>query len=276
MRYPLGQPIRLSTSVRDLSGALVAAGALTLTVQRPDGTQQAYPAPTNDGTGLYHQDVPATDLVQVGHYQYKWVATGQGAGVSNSVFDIFDPFAPEVLSLDDLKTQLGITTTTHDDELALYAATAVLSIEDLIGGPFLNRQVTEVVDVAEDGRSLVLGQRGVSSVVSVTAMQSGAALSVANFLVNPNAGVIRQKLGVPFYWTGPFQVTYIAGQGTDVPENVNVAARIIGQHLWITRRGPATLPSLGGEDVVITSAGYAIPRRAAQLLAGYVEEAVVG
>jgi hypothetical protein len=40
-RYPLNQPIRLSTTVRDVTGALVDAGALTLLVKisAADGTQ---------------------------------------------------------------------------------------------------------------------------------------------------------------------------------------------------------------------------------------------
>ena len=40
MRYPRGQPVRLSTTVRDVTGALVDAGALTLTVKlaQADGT----------------------------------------------------------------------------------------------------------------------------------------------------------------------------------------------------------------------------------------------
>lgn len=278
-RYPLGQPVRLSTTVRDLSGTLVDAGAISLVLQRPDGTPQTYLTPTRDSLGTYHQDIPAADLVTVGHYPFKWVSTGTGAGVSGpAALDIYDPFEPEVLSLADLKTQLGIsaTDTSRDGELALYAATAVQVIEDLIGGPFLNRTVVETVYPSDAGRALVLSTQGLISVQGITDMQSGAALSVAALTVDPVARVIRQKSWIPFYWTGPFLVTCTAGQGTAVPPVVNLAARIIGQHLWVTRSGPATRPGLGGEDIVITSAGYAVPRRAAQLLAGYLEEAVVG
>jgi hypothetical protein len=90
-RYPKGQPIRLSTTVRDVAGVLVNAGALTLTIVKPDGTSQAYNAPTNDGTGLYHQDIPAVDLAQFGYYAYAWVSTGSGAGVAPGGFDVVDP-----------------------------------------------------------------------------------------------------------------------------------------------------------------------------------------
>lgn len=83
-RYALGAPIRLSTTVRDITGTLVNAGALTLTVKKPDLTSQTYASPANDSTGLYHQDIPAADLTQLGPYEYKWVATGTGAGVSGA------------------------------------------------------------------------------------------------------------------------------------------------------------------------------------------------
>src|SRR6185312_1231406 len=103
-RYPSGQPIRLSTTVRDVTGALVNAGALTLLVKlaAADGTWTTtgtYASPTNDSTGTYHQDIPVTDLAVNGHYQYTWTATGTGAGVSLGDFDVFDPFETAVLPL---------------------------------------------------------------------------------------------------------------------------------------------------------------------------------
>lgn len=278
MRYPTGQPVRLSTSVRDLSGTLVNAGALSLVLLRPDNTQQIYSSPTNDGTGLYHQDVPATDMTQLGHYQYKWVATGVGAGVSAGAFDVYDPFEQEVLSLADLKTQIGIplTDTSKDAELEMYAATAIQAIEDLIGGPYLNRTITELVYPCEDGRALILREQRVVSITAIVDMQSGSSVSVSQLILDPVTRILRQKLWVPFYWVGPFQVTYVAGCGTAVSPSVNTAARIIGQHLWLTRRGAASLPGIGGQDpVVITPSGFAVPSRAVQLLAGLVEEAAI-
>src|SRR6185437_5736022 len=103
-RYPSGQPIRLSTTVRDVTGALIDAGALTLLVKlaAADGTWTTtgtYASPTHDGTGLYHQDIPVADLQGLGHYQYTWTATGTGAGVSRGEFDIYDPFETAVLPL---------------------------------------------------------------------------------------------------------------------------------------------------------------------------------
>ena len=82
-RYPLGQPIRLSTTVKDVTGTLVNAGAISLLVKlaQADGTQAitgTYASPANDSTGTYHQDIPVTDLAAAGHYQYTWTSTGTG------------------------------------------------------------------------------------------------------------------------------------------------------------------------------------------------------
>src|SRR5216684_7071406 len=109
-RFPSGQPVRVSTTVRQLNvdgtTTLVNATTLTLVVKlaQADGTWTVtgtYAAPANDGTGLYHQDVPVTDLAALGHYQYTWTATGTGAGVSFGDFDVFDPYEVSVLPLQD-------------------------------------------------------------------------------------------------------------------------------------------------------------------------------
>jgi uncharacterized protein YfaS (alpha-2-macroglobulin family) len=149
MRYSTKQPIRQSTTVRQLNidgtTTLVNATALTLTVAKPDGTTQTYSNPTNDGPGLYHQDIPVADLGQVGHYQYEWVATGTGAGESFGDFDVADFLAETaVLPLQDAKDMLNIAqaTTVYDAELQSWIATIETSMEGFTGGPLVNRTVT--------------------------------------------------------------------------------------------------------------------------------------
>ena len=141
-RYPQGQPVRLSATVRDVTGALVNAGTISLVVKlaQADGTQAVtgtYASPVNDSTGLYHQDVPVTDLAANGHYQYAWTSTGAGAGVSYGEFDVFDPFEVSVLPLQDAKDQLNIpqATTTSDAEIQSYIATIESCLERATGGP---------------------------------------------------------------------------------------------------------------------------------------------
>lgn len=278
-RYPQGQPIRLSTTVKDVTGALVNAGTLTLTVQKPDATTHDYSAPTNDGTGLYHQDIPASDLDQLGHYAYKWVATGTGAGVSFSVFEVFDPLEVSVLSLQDAKDHLNIpqSNTTYDAELQSKIATIQSSLEKLTGGPILTRSITERVPGCYGDRALTVRQRPLIAVASITDVASGVALTISDLELDTNAGIIRRKLGLPFLGLGgAYTVVYTAGWGTAIPAAFNEAGRIILEHLWQTQHGPSQRPTIGGEEeTLLPGFAFAIPNRAAELLSPYLLEAYV-
>jgi hypothetical protein len=278
-RYPQGQPIRLSTTVKDLTGTLVNASTLTLTVSKPDASTQAYASPTNDGTGLYHQDIPTADLTLNGHYSYKWVATGTGAGVSYSVFEVFDPLEVSVLSLQDAKDHLNIpqTNTTYDSELQSKIATIQASLEKLTGGPIITRSVTERVSCPFRSGELAVRQRPMVAVTSITDVASGTAQSTSDLDVDTNSGIIRRKLGLPFLGRGgAYTVVYTAGWGTAVFASFNEAARIILEHLWQTQRGPALRPAVGGEETTLLPGfSFAVPNRAVELLGPYLQEAYV-
>src|SRR5262249_41006798 len=147
---------------RDATGTLVNPGTLTLLVKtaQADGTwltTGTYSTPASDGTGLFHQDIPVTDLTAAGHYQYTWTATGTGAGVSFGEFDVFDPFEQAVLPLQDAKDALNIaqSITTYDTEIAQYVATIENSLERMTGGPVLNRSISERA-VLQDGYTVLL------------------------------------------------------------------------------------------------------------------------
>lgn len=279
-RYPSGQPVRLSTTVRDVTGALVNAGAISLLVKlaQADGTQAVtgtYASPANDGTGLYHQDVPVADLAANGHYQYAWTSTGTGAGVSFGEFDVFDPFETSVLPLQDAKDALNIpqATTTSDTEIASYIATIESNLERATGGPLVNRAVTERSEMMSGQTVIPVRQRPLVSVTSITSATGGAVDISAGLDLDVNAGLIRRKLGLPFI--GPFygylpQVTvlYVAGWGTSVPSAFGSFARVVIQHLWTSQRGPAALPMGGGEMVQVPGFGFLVPNMAAEMLNG--------
>jgi hypothetical protein len=285
-RYPLGQPVRQSTTVRQLNvdgtTTLVNATTLTLVVKlaAADGTSTTtgtYASPTNDGTGLYHQDIPAADLTALGHYQYTWTSTGTGAGVSFGDFDVFDPFETAVLPLQDAKDQLNIpqATTTYDGELQSWIATIETSLRAMTGGPLVNRAITaERTEMMSNQTVIPVRQRPLVSVTSITSA-SGSAIDISGGLkLDTNAGLIRKPLGLPFYgpffqWLPEVYVTYVAGWGTSVPAAFNSAARIIIQHLWDTQHGPSVRPSMGGTELTtVPGFAFAIPNRAAELLNG--------
>ncbi len=279
-RYPQNQPIRLSTTVKDVTGALVDAGALTLLVKTAaaDGTWTTtgtYSSPAHDGLGLYHQDIPVTDLVAAGHYQYSWTSTGTGAGVSFGEFDVFDPFETSVLPLQDAKDALNIpqATTTFDAEIQSYIATIKSSLEKATGGPLVNRTITERSEMLSGQTVIPVRQRPLVSVTSI-ASASGSLIDISGGLdLDVNAGLIRRALGLPFYgpffsWLPKVTVIYVAGWGVSVPAAFNSFARIVVQHLWNSQRGPAALPMGGGEMVQVPGFGFLVPNMAAEMLAG--------
>jgi hypothetical protein len=280
-RYPQGQPVRLSFTVRDVTGALVSPGAATLVVKiaAADGTQTTtgtYSSLANDGTGLLHQDIPVADLAANGHYQYALTTTGAGAGVSYGDFDVFDPFEAALLPLQDAKDALNIpqSATSSDTEIQSFIATIESSLERMTGGPLISRSVTERAEMLSNQTVILARQRPLVSVTQILSA-AGTVIDISGGLdLDVNAGTIRRKLGLPFYgpffsWLPQVTLTYVAGWGTSAPAAFNTAARIILQHLWTSTRGAAALPLQGGgEMVTVPGFGFAIPNMAAELLDG--------
>jgi hypothetical protein len=277
VRYPSGQPVRLSTIIRDVTGTLTNT-TLTLAVKKPDATTVSFNSPTNDSTGLYHQDLAASDLNQVGRYQYVWTATGAAPGVTFGGLDVFDPFEVAILSLQDAKAATNIpqAVTTYDDELMLMVASIEATIERLIGGPVITRTIVENTQAENDRQFIVLRQRPVVSITSVFDNYTQTTMPVPDgFDIDPNSGVVARNLKLPFLLLGTCDVTYTAGLGTSVPPAIGLAARIILQHLWQTQRGPSEQPSFGGDETIRTLAGFAVPNRALEVLSPWILEAYV-
>jgi len=139
----------------------------------------------------------------VGHYQWVSVAIAAGSqGVGFGEFDVFDPSEVSVLSLADGKAALRITTTANDSKILRKIASIEADIERVIGGPIVTRQVTERVELSAGYTALVLRKRPIVSVVSITSVASGGALSITDIDIDPVANIVRRKLGWPFY--GPY------------------------------------------------------------------------
>lgn len=254
-RYAVGSPVRVSTEIRDITGTLTTPGAILLRVKRPDGTfLPDYTSPAADSTGKYHQDVPSSDLVQLGHFQYAWITTGTAAGVSPAAsFELVDPFAPLHITLADAKARLQLDKVTtvdqgRDDELQAFIASAVAEQEARVG-PVAPRTVTETV-YGHFGR-LALSTRPVLSVTSATL--NGSSVDVSTWRVpSPMSGLIEAGTGA--YWGGSYgtagglyTITYTAGRNP-VPADLTEAALLRVQASYETQRGPAGLPLADQQD----------------------------
>jgi hypothetical protein len=262
-RYAQGQPVRLSTEVKDATGAYATPGSILLRVKKPDGTFLAdYTSPTADALGKYHQDIGATDLAALGHYQYAWITTGTAAGVSPPAsFEVVDPFAPTHITWSDVLERLGLTTATlsasQQAELQGFMASAVATQEKWVGA-IAPRSVTETV--YPDGGLLWLSTRPVMSITSAT-YNGSPVLTVGSWVLgSPLAGTV----GWPSYGfygsTVPYVVTYVAGRNPVPPDLVTAALDRVAAD-YETQRSPAGLPVSGLEDGA-TSTAYPLILRA--------------
>lgn len=177
-----------------------------------------------------------------------------------------------LLTLADAKAQLNLTSNTDDDELQVYVDAVTPVIEEYIG-PVEPREVTERLDAEGGRRVLVLRTTPVLSLTSVEPLLTGGvSYPVDGLDLNPDTGEVRRKDGGVF--RGLLLFTVQAGREGDVPTTVNLAARMLVQHLWRTQRPSRSggLPG-GGEDYSVTQPvvgfGYAVPNRVLELLAPY-------
>lgn len=279
MRYPLGQPVRLSTTVRDVPGALADPGALTLSIKDPNQvtTVKHWPAPPEiirDSLGAFHFDVAG--LVDVGHYTYVWAATGANAGVPGGPrsFDTYDPMGTNLVDLQDVKATIAADAglpldDAFDVELLEYLAATVGLVEDEIG-PVLDRTVTQIVNL-DRGRALLLDRVPVQSVTSLVSIRDASVYDVTGLYVdNALAGIVRRKDGNRIVGYGPHTAIYVAGRGAEVPATVNRAVRTTVQHLWETQHSPALRPSeVGTENFAPFLGAFALPNRAREMLRPY-------
>lgn len=169
-----------------------------------------------------------------------------------------DANSTEWITVYELKNHINVTDSDSDEEIELIRDAAQDAVEGLIG-PVLWRTVTQRI-TGSGSSTVVLNTMPVVSVTSLTYSGSATTYTLAD------GGML---LDVPV--RGDLVATYVAGRST-VPGAIRLAGLIIAGHLWETQRGNAPAASLQPEDFGASSAGigYAIPARAADLLAPYL------
>ncbi|MBB2914859.1 hypothetical protein FHS43_006171 [Streptosporangium becharense] len=255
MTYAFGAPVRLTTEIRS-GGQLVTPASVELTIRLPDGTTAGPLTPPADGVGLYHYDYVSS---QAGRHIARWTTTGP-AGATEEPFDVAPMWDAGIVSLAEAKKHLNITTSADDGELA-EVIRAVTPVIERHAGAVTRQTYTED---HPDGYGLVLQHTPVLAVTAITGARPGVLDQAVDELADARAtGVVRRLDG---RWiSGPVRVTYTAGR-TSVSANVRLAALIIIAHLWETQRGTVA-PRLGSDDEVWDPrAGFAVPRRALELL----------
>ena len=257
----VGDLVPITFTVRTAAGALTNAATVTLTITLPDGTTVTPPV-TNPpaATGIYTYDYPT---VQVGRHTWRATTTVPTAAYGPLTFHVAEASPGPIIGLDDAKRHLNmdLTTTTHDEELRGFLEAATPVVEDVVG-PVVVRTYREV---HSSGALLVLGQAPVVSLTTLTpVLTGGSSYTVAALDVDAETGIVRRLDGGSF--TGPVRVTYKAGRAI-VPANIVQATAEIVRPMWETQRGHSgARPGFGEEDLLPTSSGFTVPRRAMELL----------
>lgn len=258
----LGSLYRISVDVRDPSGALVNPGTATLTITLPDGSTVSPTVPTPATVGQLRVDYPT---VQAGRHVWRMVTTSPVTAYAD-VFDVEEATPEGIVSLAEGRAQLnlGSTETVDDDELRGYVAGAALAVEQELGRIVVRRTFTDRFELCGTTTEVLLRRVPVLSLTSAVSADGVTTWATGNLQLNKETGLVTVASGAPF--TDTVDIVYEAGLVV-IPWNYRLAGKIILQHLWETQRGRMSGVQLGGsEEPFMTGRGYAIPRRAQELL----------
>jgi hypothetical protein len=184
------------------------------------------------------------------------------------------------VSLGEFESHLNLSASTSesDVELTLHLRAATEAIEKRIG-PIITREFTERLSTYGGGRLLV-SRTPLVSVVSIINVATGVTWTAEKFDIDP-AGIITgigRRLSM-----GRYDVTYTAGRGATAREDHKLAILYVAEHLWEMQQGSGVggRPGLygdtgptGEESARFYYRGFALPRRALELIAGDEEIAI--
>jgi uncharacterized phiE125 gp8 family phage protein len=246
------------------------AGAVFLTITRPDGTTEPGVVPVGNpaGTGKYKYDYV---LPTPGRFVFAWSTTGPGTAPTPIVENV-RAYA-SMLSRNEIKQHLNITWTKDDDELDTFLMAATEMIESKTGQLFVPRQVTTRID--EGTYRLVLDVKPIQRAISVTSVWPGGPVwTEAQLRPDSDAGIVDQAVPRPFYW-GPWDVVVLAGMQV-MPERALYAGKEQVRHMWETQRGSMPPALLQGEEEYVSPMGFTftIPRRVLEAIEDLMVPAV--
>lgn len=230
-----------------------ADGSATLAVTKPDGTALAAPAVTDDGTERKATITP--DLP--GRYVLLWSTPTEKHA---DVLDVWPEDPHYLVARGDALERLGESPTsgaTRFAALSLYIASATAVVE-YITGPLIKASKAWTEVLMYPTHSVVLPQTGIE-VTSVTV--DGNALGEDDYLVDEDAGIVHSKTHM-FY--DKVSIGYTAGD-EQIPPQARQACLEVIAHMWQATRQDGR-PDPAGDDTVMTPMGFAIPRRAQELL----------
>lgn len=172
-----------------------------------------------------------------------------------------------VATLAEFKDWLKYGTDTANDTKLTTALTAASQwVEWRIGGPLTVTSFTEHVKTV--GNWITPANRPIQSVTSITP-DLGSAYSATWYTIDGSRNAIYSYYG---WYSGYATLVYTAGL-TAILERHKIAGMEVGRHLWTIQNG-SSARGYPGDDLIPTPMGFAIPRRAEEMLAPDVIPAI--
>lgn len=272
MSYDLGDPIPLSTTVRNPAETPENATAASYTITKPDGTVDG-PIDATGVAGVY--DLDYTGATLPGWYTVRFVATGTNACSVTDGFQVIDPATQlPIVSLADAKAQLLIPTAdiTRDDQVRHMLSVATSHAERYCNTSFRRQTLTKTFN---GGTAVLMLTAPVLSITSV--VEDGTTLTADDYDLDPVSGLLwRGEMGSGRTWerdAGGTTVTWVAGYANP-PLPVQQGVLELLDHLWESRQG--TVPRFGGGGTIDpadsgdSSRSFLVPYRVREMLDPYV------
>lgn len=165
----------------------------------------------------------------------------------------------DVITLEEAKGFLKISTTTDDDELKGFISSATGSWVKRVG-PVKAQEFVDHIALPRPGLALHHGP-----VLSVEAvLVDGVLIAESQYHLDPEAGVLEFDGGLSGRRA---VVTYTAGYADDdVPADIVLGVKLLLRHLWRSQRGAAKAAG-GGEDA--TTSTFLWPNRVEEIARDY-------
>lgn len=259
MAYDLGDAVPLRIKITDAAGAAANATSVTITVTAPDATVTTTTV-TPTVTGTY--DYTATPST-AGRHMFRWLATGTNASAHTGTFEVDDPADLPVISLDEAKAYLNVTSSSGDDEIRGFILAATDIAERLTNRTLRRRSVVESYSVS--GSYFSLNTQPVISVTTV--VEDGVTLAATDYVLDARIGLLYRGTSTsPLYWragTDNITVTYVAGESTPNP-TAQLLVKELTRHLWRTQRGASPM-AMGGSDEFVPGSSNIMTYRVQEL-----------
>jgi hypothetical protein len=175
---------------------------------------------------------------------------------------MFRAGAAVIVSLEDAKARLNITTDSDDLELMSFIEAIAAPVENYLHEVVSPRECTEDLELCGE-RKFWLTNRPVMSLTNAVSIE-GRTWDVSNLRVT-SGGQVRVVTGPRLH--GVVTFTYQAGYDV-VPPNYREGALVILQHVWETQRGPGGVRTgvIGAEELRKTLSAFTVPAKAREWL----------